>query len=449
MTMGPEQSSDGYNNGDEASQIKTRKDIGREVLMQIKNEFDFVTDPEVVTMVNLVGRDLVKAAGGDPDYYHFFVIKENSINAFAVPGGYIFIHDELIRNLNDVDGLAGVLAHEIAHIERDHLFKDSKKTGIADLATLAGILIAVNSGSGEMATAVVAQAANISYKLKMSREHEEDADLFAVKYLKRSEYNPSGLSDLFKAISNFAKHNSSDLPLPYLSTHPGIIERNLIVESLVKDIKFKKKNRYDNLRWERIVTILNAKKTEERKNSADEPSQSDAIKAHIHYLRGLHALKSMDYKEALSEYLEAVRLDDMNPLYHADLADLYQKQDKIELAREEALKSVSLSSEYATPYIVLGMIAKNEGSYEKAIEFFKKAEKLSLYNSYLQYQMAESYNALKMPAAERFHLGRYYRYNLDTENALLQFERGLKESDEEVYKKKLRDEIITLKREGV
>lgn len=448
--MHSDQNDDDYNNGEKSNQIKTRKDIGREVLMAVKHEFDFVTDPEVVSMLNFVGKNLVKAADGDPDYYHFFVIKENSINAFAVPGGYIFINDELIKNLDNIDGLAGVLAHEIAHIERDHLFKDSKKTGLADLATLAGILIAINSGSGEMATAVIVQAANISYKLKMSREHEEDADFFAVKYLKHSAYNPAGLSDLFEAISNFAKHNSSGLALPYLSTHPGIVERNLIVEALVKDIRHKKVDQYDDLKWDRIVTILKAESMEKVKSSAYRPiGKNNASKAHIHYLRGLYALKSLNYNKALPEYLEAIKLDNLNPLYHADLADLYQQQNQLELAKDEAMKSIELSTKNAGPYIVLGMIAKSEEKHQEAIDFFKKAENLSLYNAYLQYQMAESYHALNMPSAKRFHLGRYYRYNLDLENAMLQFERGLEESDRKADKMMFKEEIMTLKREGV
>jgi len=437
------------NDREEGSHVKTRKDIGKEVLIVLRNQLVFITEPEVVSMVNRVGRDVVRAAGGDPDYYHFFVVREKQVNAFAVPGGYIFINDELIKNLESIDALAGLLAHEVAHIERDHLFKDAKKTGAADLATFATLILAGLSGSGEVATAVVAQAANISYKLKMSREHEEDADLFAIRYLRQSGYDPRGLSDLFKAINYYARHNSADLTLPYLSTHPGVMERQLTVEALVKDLPLGSSRQNDYLQWERIVTILKAESKEAMFVNTGSLENSEESMSGAHYLRGLYALKSLDFRKALPEYLEAIRLEPMNPLYHADLASLYLNQHQTELAKKEALKSIEISNENALPYFVLGMISKDEGAHELAIDFFKKSERLSAYNPLLHYQMAESYHALNMSAAKRLHLGRYYRYKLDRKNALVQFRLGLKESVEEADIKRFKDELASITSEGV
>ena len=191
-----------------------RKELGRQFFLAARNEFTFIKDPEVLALVNAVGREVVRAAGRDPDYYHFFVIRNRQINAFAVPGGYIFLHSGLLTNMKDVDALAGVIAHEIAHVERDHHFKDSRQVALADLATLAAVILGAQKGENIDASIAVAQASNLSFKLKLSREHEEDADLFALRYLKKSSYDPRGLSDFFKKLSLHDRMNSAEAPPP-------------------------------------------------------------------------------------------------------------------------------------------------------------------------------------------------------------------------------------------
>ncbi len=212
-----------------------KKEMGRQFLMAVKKELNFSQEQEIVSLVNRVGRELVKAAGSDPDEYHFFLVKGDEINAFAVPGGYIFIYEGLLKNISNIEALAGVLAHEIAHVERDHLFKDSKKTGLVDLATVAAMILG-SSSENAGSTMATAQAANISYKLKLSREHEEDADIFAIRYLKKSSYHPAGLVELFKALSHYGRLNSADMIPAYLSTHPGAPDRRSMVETMLRDI---------------------------------------------------------------------------------------------------------------------------------------------------------------------------------------------------------------------
>jgi len=258
-----------------------KKEMGRQFLMAVKKELNFSQDQEVVPLVNKVGRDIVEATGNDPEEYHFFVIKGDEINAFAVPGGYIFVYEGLLKNVGNIEALAGVLAHEIAHVERDHIFKDSKQTGLVDLATVAAIILG-SSSKNAGSTMATAQAANISYKLKMSREHEEDADIFAIRYLKQSSYHPSGLIELFNALSHYGRLNSADMIPAYLSTHPGAADRRLMVETMLKDIPGQKPLDFD---WTRIVTIL---KAEERRRAGYEPLENNSRpdKEREHYFLG-------------------------------------------------------------------------------------------------------------------------------------------------------------------
>ena len=434
--------------------LDPRKEIGREFLLAIRKELEFVSDPEVVSLVNRVGKHLVRAAGNDPDYYHFFVVKNNQINAFAVPGGYVFIYDGLLKNIDSVDALAGVLAHEIAHIERDHVYRNAKKSGIVDLATIAAIILGGVSGDSAVASASIAQAANISMKLKMSRELEEDADIFAIKYLSRSRYNLAGLSDLLETLAYYERFSSADMLPPYLSTHPGVGARLVTAEVLSKDLPVDEEEKaFAQWDWQRIVTILNAGNRKREGHALSFKGMGDdkdvLKKERDHYLRGLHALKSQNLKKARTEYLEAIRLNPNEPLYHSDMAMLYLQLKHMELAKASALKSLELSDGYASPHIVLAMIAKAGGNHEEAIKQFKEAEKMTPYDTFIHYQMGDSYHALKKPVLMRLHLAHFYRYNIKPENALMQLHMALEETEDKEFIHKISAEILSIKRDGI
>ncbi|MFQ5900643.1 MAG: M48 family metalloprotease, partial [Thermodesulfobacteriota bacterium] len=202
--------------------LDKNKELGKKILQVARQEYTFVKDYEVVTLVNKIGGEIVEAIGEDPTTYHFFVIKNNQINAFAIPGGYIFIFDGLLKKLDSIDALAGVLAHEIAHVRRNHFFKDARKIGVIDMATMAAIILAGLAGGDNVATSAVAQAANITLKLKYSRQNEEEADFFAIKFLQQTQYDPAGLYDFFKTLALYQRFSFDETIPPYLLTHPEL-----------------------------------------------------------------------------------------------------------------------------------------------------------------------------------------------------------------------------------
>ena len=435
-----------YGEANDNEQVFTgdpRKELGRQFLLAAAKEFKFVDDPDVISMVNHVGNKLVLAAGSDPDYYHFFVIKKNQINAFAVPGGYIFIYDGLLKKMESIDELAGVLAHEIAHVERDHYFKDSKKTTLADFATLAGIIAGISSGNPD-ASIAIASGANLSYKLKLSREHEKEADIYALRYLSKTGFSPSGLANFFKTLSYYEHLNSGDAMPPYLSTHPGVSHRQGILESLTRNNTNKAKIELpDRWQWDRIITILRAadKDSLQIKGSYSEDKK--------HYIKGLYAFRSFDLKTALAEYKEAIRLNPDNPIYHADIAMLYMQMQHYDPAKKAAMKSLSLSKENPSPFIVLGMAAKNAMDYKSAIKHFSEAASIDKYDPFIRYHLAGSCYAQKLATKGRYELGHFYRLNLSPKRAIMQFHMALKETKDADLAIKIKEEIDRLMREGI
>jgi predicted Zn-dependent protease len=402
--------------------------------------------------VNRVGREILEGIGEDPSDYHFFIVHQNQANAFAIPGGYIFIFDGLLNKLDSTDALAGVLAHEIAHVTRNHHFKDSKKMGAIDLATMAAVIGAVLSGKGEAAASVIAPATNIALKLQFSRKNEEEADFFAIKYLQETQYDPVGLSDFFKTLAFYKRFSGAPIPA-YLSTHPGVGERRAKVDAFLRNRSMKRKIRDAEAQdWGRLLTILRAKEGEEVVVTAPPLGQENRPLSaeRRHYLSGLFALKSGRLKRAEREYQEALRIHPDHPLYYADLAQVYTRLGQADLAKEAALKSLQLSKKEAAPHAVLGMIAQAEEHHLEAIEHLKAANVLSPNDPFLHLQLAQSFDALSMPAEEHFHLGRYYRLDLEPEKALRQLNKArLKIEKENPLMQSIQREIKEIKREGI
>ncbi|HSG05590.1 MAG TPA: M48 family metalloprotease, partial [Nitrospiria bacterium] len=133
------------------------KELGKQFLLEARKQYRFVKDQDVLDAVNSMGEKIVLAAGQDPGDYHFFVVEEIQPNAFAIPGGYIFIFDGLLSRMESEDELAGVLSHEVAHVVHNHFFKDEPAVSALGMATIAAILLSRGSG----AAANIAIAANV------------------------------------------------------------------------------------------------------------------------------------------------------------------------------------------------------------------------------------------------------------------------------------------------
>ena len=424
--------------------ISRTKELGRKVLDQAKEEYGLVTDEEVIALVQEVGREIVEASGGVPSTYHFFVVKEEKINAFALPGGYIFLFDGLLKNLSSVDALAGVLAHEVGHVSRNHFY--DRRIEIANIATLAAVVLASMAGGGRVA-APLAQAVNITQQLKYSREHEREADFFAIKVLRQSGYSPDGLYDFFRILSPYER-TSPDVP-PYLSTHPGVSERMAMIATAMKKGggTYRHKREWD---WGRVLTILYTRdpdglslliKRLERGGALEEERRK--------YLTALYALKKGRYREAISLYREVVKLNPKEPIYHSDLAEAYLRLKQYSLAKAEAMEAIEISKALASPYLTLAVVEQAAGRHAEAIQYLKEAERLSPERPSIHYRLALSYRYLKDRAREAYHLGRYFRLKFEPDQALLHLKRALSTTGDRELAVKIRREMEEIMREGV
>lgn len=192
--------------------------IGASAARQITRQAKLLQDEEVQAYVNDVGQKLARVAGRNEFKYEFFVIDDNRLNAFALPGGKIFINAGAILKANTEAELAGLLAHEIAHTVLSHGFRlATQGTATANLTRLLP--------AGDYITGLLVT----SY----SREMEREADILGTRILARAGYAADGLLNLMHTLQK--EYRNQEPPLPWFATHPPTSERIRYIRGLIRE----------------------------------------------------------------------------------------------------------------------------------------------------------------------------------------------------------------------
>jgi predicted Zn-dependent protease len=207
--------------------VKEEQELGDKLAREIQQKLDMINDPLIKTYVETIARHLVEEARDHRFDYRFYVVKEQEPNAFAIPGGHIFITSGLIRLVDTEDELAGVIGHEIAHGVLRHIDEAIDRAKRISLVTLAAIIAGAflskdAKGAATLTTGAMAMAQSLM--LKYTRENEVEADQKGMKYLTDAGYDSRAMVVFLKKIYRWQRFTSPDVPT-YLSTHPGIDSR--------------------------------------------------------------------------------------------------------------------------------------------------------------------------------------------------------------------------------
>ena len=245
--------------------IKDEKEMGHKFDVMVRSNMGVVEDPEVSLYVNQIVDRLVKTLPPQPFNFKAAVILHNALNAFAVPGGYVYVFTGLIMNLEKEEDLAGVLAHELAHVTQHHVASRLER---AQFVTLGSLLLAIAGvavgGSSGGAIAVGALGAGQSAMLNYSRIDETEADQIGLQYLVAAGYPPQGMVDGFKVLRQKSWMSGTNVPT-YLSTHPAIGDRINGLQARIQGMGKSVQGRtQDNKRFTRVKTLLWARYGDEQ-----------------------------------------------------------------------------------------------------------------------------------------------------------------------------------------
>jgi predicted Zn-dependent protease len=205
--------------------VPEEEELGAEIAREARKELDFVREEVVVAYVETIGRKLVKAAGPQPFEYHFYVVDDCELNAFAAPAGHVYIHTGIILASANVSELAGVMAHEVGHVALRHIAKNyNKQRGAGILYQIGALGAAIFlPGAGAAAAQLGGQLAILGVLNSFSRDAESEADAFAVKVMPAAGLDPRGLTSFFETLRDQSEGKSR--PPAFLSSHPATEDR--------------------------------------------------------------------------------------------------------------------------------------------------------------------------------------------------------------------------------
>ena len=232
-----------------------QKQLGEGFYRQARIYMNFVDDPTVNEYLDNLGNRLVESLGLPKDSFTFFMVNDNTVNAFAVPGGYVGVHTGLLMTAANEAEVASVLGHEIAHVTQQHIprmISAQKQNMLPNLATLlAGILL---GGQATQAAIAITQARSIDSQLTFTRSFEREADRIGINILANSGYDTDAMAAFFQRMQQANTLYETNAP-QFLLTHPITTDR--IAEAKARAANFPHTAKNDNTQF----TLMHAKLT--------------------------------------------------------------------------------------------------------------------------------------------------------------------------------------------
>jgi predicted Zn-dependent protease len=212
--------------------IDTDIKVGKQYAMMVESSARMIQDPVVVEYVNRIGQNLVRNSDAKVPFT-IRVVDSDDINAFALPGGFFYVNSGLILAADDEAELAGVMAHEIAHVAARHQTREMTRANYVSFASIP--LIFVNSwGIYEAANAAMSLALPVTF-MKFQRGFEAEADYLGLQYMYKAGYDPQAFIAFFEKINALQKEKPGSLAKAF-SSHPQTPDRILKSQQEIRDI---------------------------------------------------------------------------------------------------------------------------------------------------------------------------------------------------------------------
>jgi predicted Zn-dependent protease len=351
--------------------VDEEREVGHRFDSEVGNQLTLINDPVVLGFLADLGHAIVRQIEPQPFLYRFRVVLDPSLNAFAVPGGYIYFHSGTLLAAGSLDELAGVMGHEIAHVKRRHYAQMREQAAIPDLLINIGA-IAATVATGEPAAAVAAQGANVALQLKWSREYEADADQHGAIYMTRAGYEPAGITRFFERILAEQERHPGYLP-PYLYSHPDVENRIATVREAAESLR--PVNVHDPALDDafreaqaRLAFLAESNRTTWPATGA---SNREVTAEQVEWAKSLAAAGDDDAALALLNHAEA--LDPGDPEIPFLRAEIHSRNDRLDEAIAAYRKTLRLDPTRALVHYQLGLAYKRDGDRQRATFYFEQA----------------------------------------------------------------------------
>jgi predicted Zn-dependent protease len=248
--------------------------LGKQAAQEVEKSSKMINDPVVTEYVNRVGQNLVRNSDAKVPFT-IKVIDSDEINAFALPGGFFYVNSGLILRADEEAELAGVMAHEIAHVAARHGTKQATKGELMQFATIPLILLGPGGWAGYGLYEGLNVAIPLGY-LKFTRDDEREADYLGLQYMYKAGYDPNAFVSFFEKIEAEEKRHPGSIPKVF-STHPPTPERVTKAQEEItqilpaRDEYIVTTSEFDVIKA-RLHKIENKNKLDDTKSRADKPT---------------------------------------------------------------------------------------------------------------------------------------------------------------------------------
>lgn len=350
--------------GDSSSTILSAEDetrIGKEMLRQLKANNAIIDDPIINEYIQNLGSRIAAGAASTTTRFNFFVVNANSINAFAMPGGFIGVHAGLLLASKTENEVASVIAHEIAHVTQHHIARSVEQANKLNLPMTAAVIAAILLGAHDPQVANAAMAAAVGgsqqLQLNFTRANEHEADRVGMQLLAASDYDPHGMAEFFSRLQQETRYYGSGIP-EFLSTHP--------------------------------VTTTRIAEAEER--AAKYPKKTTADSPYYALVRARLRLQFATSPDALRQQLKSVQAEGKG-LSESDtylLALIDEKAGDITASRALFKKLLAQAPERIAFIHGLAELENSQGNGDEALKLYRQGLKIYPGNSLLTLSLAET-----------------------------------------------------------
>jgi beta-barrel assembly-enhancing protease len=346
LVLNPAMASDLPDLGEVSRQYFSDQDeqmLAQTIMRDVYANPQYLDDPEIESYLNQLGYLLVSVSPRNQREFNFFVIQDDSINAFALPGGNIGVHTGLLLAAQNESELAGVVAHEISHVTQDHLARmvaSQSQSQIPTLAALAVALLAARSNANLASAAIAStQALSIQNQLNYSRDYEREADRMGYEMLTKAGFDPRGMSGFFNRLIRANRFYETNAPA-YLRTHPLTTDRVSDMEARSESAPYQQIQ--DSLDFQLVRARLRAQEgnaaeaVKTTRAALDEKRYSNETAARYGYATAL--LRARDYRGAEAQVQALLASAGNSPMIHqlAARAALEAGKTTLALQRFEA-----------------------------------------------------------------------------------------------------------------
>jgi len=389
--------------GDRTSSVLSpamERKIGEQAMQDIRQrDPHYLEDPELTEYINALGRRLVAAAPDARLDFQFFLMQDSTINAFAMPGGFVGVHTGLLLAAQTESELAGVLAHEVAHVTQRHLARmlgQQEQMSIPTIAALIVAVLAARSG-GDVAQGIIAAAGagNIQAQLNYTRDYEREADRIGFQTLQNAGFDVNGMASFFERLQKATRIYENNAPA-YMRTHPLTTERIADMQNRAYHAVYRQSP--DSLEFHLVRAKLSAEQgspRDARMHFADMvKEQRYANEAAARYGLAIALSRGRDYAGAEAEIARVRKLVGSEPMVELLAARIKAANGDQAAARDVLQAALAHDPNYRPLSYALVQSLQALGQHQRALQLLEELVRNTPRDPRLYVLQAQSHAAL-------------------------------------------------------